>query len=137
MNEVEKRRKIMGQKRKVENKGQRTTQQQHTGEQENKQTAAPSRQGGSNVESKIEELQSEWTLERIKEVAGAAVVLIGVFLTVKKRNKLEEAAKKVANVLGVESLQDWTPPEGLLSMLGIRKQEDVDAEVQKLQARLA
>lgn len=96
-----------------------------------------SRQGGSNIEKKIEELESEWTVERIKEVAGAAFVLLGVFLAVKNRRKLEEFGQKVASVLGVESLNDWTPPEGLLNMLGIRKQDEVDTELQKLQSRLA
>lgn len=129
----------MGQKRKNvhNNNPQNESRASQQGTREQDQRQAPAGQGGSKLEQKLEELQSEWTLERIKEVASAAVVIIGVFLSVKNRKKLEEAGQKVASILGVENLRDWTPPEGLLNMLGIRRQEEVDKEVEKLYSRLA
>lgn len=140
----------MGQKRKNNNNSNNTTNnntssqqnenrstQQQQGTREESQRQFPAGQGGAKLEAKLEELQSEWTVERIKEVAAAALVLVGVFITAKKRRKIEEAGEKIASVLGVKSLRDWTPPEGLLGMLGIRKQEDVDKEVEKLYTRLA
>lgn len=129
---------IMGQKAK---KTGREEQNTHGSSRETQGSAAPAKQGGNNVpaniQSKLDELESEWSLEKIKKVAAAGFVLLGVFLTVKNRKKVEDFGTTVASMLGIESLEDFVPPKGLLDKFGIRLQEDIDKDISKLRARLA
>lgn len=99
---------------------------------------AQNNQGGSsnvNLEKKLEQLEGEWSYEKILKVAAAGFVIASVFLSVKHKKKIEEFSQSVASMLGVESLDEFNPPPMLLEKFGLRRQQDIDKEVEKLLSR--
>lgn len=98
---------------------------------------APSQQASTGKEKELEELESEWSYEKIAKVAAAGFVILGVFLSVKNRKKIEEFGKSVAQMLGVESLDQWAPPPVLLEKFGIRTQKEIDEDIQALEEGMA
>lgn len=88
---------------------------------------------GTANEEQLEELESEWSYEKIAKVAAAGFVILGVFLSAKNRKKMTEFADSIAAMLGVESLEQWSPPPVLLEKFGIRTQKEIDEDIQALQ----
>lgn len=99
--------------------------------------SAPSKQGNQDIEKELEELESEWSYDKIAKVAAAGFVILGVFLSRKNRRKIEEFGRSVAQMLGVESLEQWTPPPMLLEKFGLRTQQEIEEDIQALQEQQA
>lgn len=91
----------------------------------------------NKLRSKLEELESAWSLEKIMKLAIAGFTLLSIFLNNKSRRKLEEFADSIASILGVESLQDWTPPDNILKKLGIRHEKAISEEIEYLKTQLS
>lgn len=87
-----------------------------------------------NAEQRLQELQSEWSFEKIMTVATAGFLLVGAFMGAKKKNKLNELGASLSELLGVDSLREWEPPKGVMKKLGIRRQDEIDAEISRLSA---
>jgi hypothetical protein len=126
--------------------GQRTKRAAENEQNENRPAArgeraqnksVPSKQGSENIEQELEKLESEWSYEKVAKVAAAAFVILGVFLSPKKRRKMEEFGDSMAEMLGVESLEQWTPPPVILEKIGLRRQEEIDEEIKELQEQVA
>ena len=120
----------------------RKNEARNTSGSREQQKPAHSNEGGNSannnkLEQKLEQLENEWSYEKIVKVASAGFVLLSVFLSVKYRKKLEEFGDSVASMLGVESLDEFTPPAPLLEKFGIRRQNEIDKEAEKLLSRLA
>lgn len=77
------------------------------------------------VEDKVEQLQNEWSYERIIKVGAAVVTILGVILNKNAYRKIEEFGESVAAILGVESIQDWEPPKELLKRLGLKTEAEL------------
>lgn len=88
------------------------------------------------IRQKIEQLEHEWPIERILEVAGAAFLIANIFMNKNMRIKVQEMGDSLAELLGVENLSEWTPPAGLLKKLGISSQADIEEQLKKLKAHL-
>jgi hypothetical protein len=88
------------------------------------------------IRAKIQELESQWPVERILEVTAAAFVLLNVFLNKNMRSKVQEMGDSLAELLGVEHISEWTPPKGLLDKLGITSQADLEDQIKKLKSQL-
>jgi len=78
--------------------------------------------------ARIEELESEWDIERVLETQGAAVALGGLALglTVNRRWLLLTAG--VMGFLLLHGTQGWCPPLPLLRRAGVRTRSEIDRE---------
>jgi hypothetical protein len=81
------------------------------------------------IDERIQQLQSEWDIERTLEANAASLSLVGIALgaTVDRRFLLLPAA--IAAFLLQHALQGWCPPLPVLRRLGIRTAREIHDEI--------
>jgi hypothetical protein len=81
------------------------------------------------IGQRIEELQNEWTTDRVFLTAGGAMALSSAILTTATNNRRFAVMSAVAgSFLLMYSIAGWAPPLALLRRLGIRTSSEVDDE---------
>jgi hypothetical protein len=86
------------------------------------------------IDDRLHELEREWDIERVIETQASGAVLTGVLLgaTVDRRFLILPAV--VGAFLLQHALQGWCPPVPILRRLGVRTQNEIDAEKYALKA---
>lgn len=92
------------------------------------------RKDAGTIESRIQELETEWDIERAIEANASSLALAGLALGafVNRRWLLLPAA--VAGFLLQHALQGWCPPVPVLRRLGFRTRQEIDREKSALKA---
>ncbi|HPD45997.1 MAG TPA: hypothetical protein P5279_05600 [Anaerohalosphaeraceae bacterium] len=85
------------------------------------------------IDGRLEELDSEWDIERVLEAHAAGVSLLGVLLASRNRKWLI-LPLAVAGFLMQHALQGWCPPVPLFRKLGIRTTMEINTERYALKA---
>src|SRR5688572_6385257 len=93
--------------------------------------------GSGVMETRLQQLDSEWDVERSLQLASGLNVLIGLILglTVNKKWFLLSAVS--AAFLVQHTLQGWCPPLPVLRYFGVRTKEEIDLEREALEEKLA
>jgi hypothetical protein len=100
---------------------------------QNPTTTSRTHNGSSKMSGKtIEDLESEWDIEKIVEISAAVVTIASVLLAGNKSKQVNKLGETVASLLGVDSLKNWRPPTPFLRGLGFRTREEIDREIKSL-----
>lgn len=83
---------------------------------------------------RIEELESEWDIERILEVNASALAFTGVLLGIFSSKKWLLLSGAVCGFLFQHAIQGWCPPVPALRKMGVRTQKEIDREKFALEA---
>lgn len=85
-------------------------------------------QDKTRIETRINELEKEWDIERILELNASLFALSGIILaaTVSKKWLLFPAV--ITAFLAQHAIQGWCPPIPLLRRLGVRTQKEIETE---------
>lgn len=87
-----------------------------------------SKQDNATIRKRIEELDSEWDVERVLETNAALIALSGVILGVTVNKKWLILPGIVTAFLAQHAVQGWCPPLPLFRKLGIRTQREIEDE---------
>ena len=79
------------------------------------------------VDSRLEELDQEWDIERVLEANAAGVSLFGVLMA-RHRRKWLLLPFGVAAFLLQHAIQGWCPPVEIFRRLGIRTTKEINDE---------
>ena len=92
--------------------------------------------GKSNYEisNRIEELDTEWDVERYLEANAATLSFLGALLGFKRSQKWFILPMVVAIFLLQHALQGWCPPLSVLRRLKIRTRKEIELEKYSLKA---
>jgi hypothetical protein len=87
-----------------------------------------SEQGEAAIQSRIEELDKKWDIERTLELNAGLLALAGAVLatTINKRWAILPAV--VSTFLVQHAVQGWCPPLPLFRMMGIKSRPELDRE---------
>ncbi len=115
---------------------------EHTPEQVNKQIrektvggiACFANSGELGITRRLNNLDSEWDVERVLETNAAAVSLAGIVLAATVSRKWLILPAVVGAFLLQHALQGWCPPLPVLRRLGFRTRSEIDAEKYALKA---
>ncbi len=88
------------------------------------------------IEHRLEELNHEWDIERWLEMNASALALLGVSLGVTVNKKWFLLPAVVLPFLFQHAVQGWCPPIPVMRRLGIRTQQEIDAEKYALRSLL-
>lgn len=88
------------------------------------------------IGQRIEELDREWTSERVLEANAASLILVGSVMALRRRSWLL-LPMVVGGFLLQHALQGWCPPLAIIRRLGFRTEHEVDAERAALLRMLA
>lgn len=88
------------------------------------------------AERRLEELNYEWDIERWLEMNASALALLGVSLGVTTNRKWFWLPAVVLPFLFQHAIQGWCPPVPVLRRLGVRTQQEIDAEKYALRSLL-
>lgn len=93
--------------------------------------------GSGVMESRLQQLDVEWDVERSLQLASGLNVLIGLTLglTINKKWFLLSAVS--AAFLVQHTVQGWCPPLPVLRYFGVRTKEEIDLEREALEEKLA
>ena len=80
------------------------------------------------ISARIEELDKEWDIERWLECNASALAFTGVALSVARGKRWLLLPAVVLPMLFYHAVQGWCPPIPLLRRLGVRTQQEIDAE---------
>jgi hypothetical protein len=80
------------------------------------------------ISARIEELDKEWDIERWLECNASALAFGGVALSLVRGRKWLLLPAFVLPMLFYHAVQGWCPPVPLLRRLGVRTQQEIDAE---------
>lgn len=81
------------------------------------------------VGERLQELEQEWSTDRVVQTMAGAVGLTGAILTVATNNKRFAVMSAVAgSFLLMYSIMGWVPPLPLLRRLGVRTTSEIDDE---------
>jgi len=80
------------------------------------------------ISARIEELDKEWDIERWLECNASALAFTGIVLSVARGRKWLLLPAFVLPLLFYHAVQGWCPPVPLLRRLGVRTQQEIDAE---------
>ncbi len=119
-----------------------TRVEQHTDEAVNewiqRQTshriALVGRQGESDINRRLEELDQEWDMERTLEANAATLALVGLGLGAFVNRRFFILPAVVAGFLLQHAVQGWCPPVPVFRRLGIRTAREIDIERYGLKA---
>jgi len=87
------------------------------------------------IETRLNEIETEWDIERALQANAAAVSLTGVLLGMTGRKSWFVLPGVVAGFLMQHAVQGWCPPAALLRRMGFRTQREIDNERAILKAR--
>ncbi len=88
------------------------------------------------IEQRLEELNHEWDIERWLETNASALALLGVSLGLTVNKKWFLLPAVVLPFLLQHAVQGWCPPVPLLRRIGVRTQQEIDAEKYALRSLL-
>jgi len=77
------------------------------------------------LDARIQELESQWNLERTLEANGAALALIGLALGISADRRFFALTLLASGCLLQHALTGWTPPLPMLRRLGIRSSTEI------------
>ncbi len=86
------------------------------------------------IDRRLEELETEWDIERTLEANASALILLTLALGITVNRKELVVPAVVAGFLLQHALQGWCPPVPALRRLGVRPQREIDAERHALMA---
>ncbi|RJQ87513.1 MAG: DUF2892 domain-containing protein [Desulfobacteraceae bacterium] len=84
--------------------------------------------GADAIEHRLQELETEWDIERTLQANAAAASLLGLFLGKTVSPKFYWLSAAVAGFLLQHALQGWCPPLPVFRRMGIRTTEEIEAE---------
>jgi hypothetical protein len=90
--------------------------------------------GGTATARRLEELDSEWDIERAIEANAATASLFGVALGVTVNRRWLALPAVVGAFLLLHAVQGWCPPLPMLGRLGFRTASEIDQERYALKA---
>ncbi len=90
--------------------------------------------GGLAIQSRIEELDREWDVERAIEVTASTFVLTGLGLSVTVNRRWLVLPAVVAGFLLQHAVQGWCPPLPIVRALGFRTSREIESERNALKA---
>ena len=82
----------------------------------------------AEISARIEELDKEWDIERVLECNASALAFSGIVLSIARGKKWLLLPAFVLPMLFFHAVQGWCPPIPLLRRLGVRTQQEIDAE---------
>ena len=82
----------------------------------------------AEISQRIEELDSEWDIERVLETNMSAVALSGIALSVFHNRKWIILPAIVLGFFAQHAIQGWCPPLPLFRKLGYRTRKEIDKE---------
>jgi hypothetical protein len=91
-------------------------------------------EGAAAIDTRIEELDREWDIERTLELNAAAFALTGTLLAALVNKRWLFLPALVAGFLGQHAVQGWCPPVELLRRAGVRTRQEIDREKYALKA---
>jgi hypothetical protein len=93
-------------------------------------------QGPQAIRARLEELDSEWDMERILQVNASTLALSGLALGVTRNRKWLLVPTVVFSFFLQHAVQGWCPPVPVLRRLGVRTRQEIDRETHALLAGL-
>lgn len=81
-----------------------------------------------HIDDRLEELDSEWDIERMLEANASALVLAGIFLGGLGKRRYFLLSMLVSGFLLQHALQGWCPPLPLFRRFGVRTQHEIELE---------
>jgi hypothetical protein len=84
------------------------------------------------ITRRLNELEDEWSLERVNQATGAGLVLFGVVMSLIRRRWWIIVPVALAGFLLQHTLRGWSPPLSLLRRLHLRTLREIDEERQAL-----
>lgn len=88
------------------------------------------------IQQRIDELDSEWDIERVLEVNASTLALTGLVLGSLVNRKWLYLTGGVLTFLLQHGLQGWCPPLPILRRAGIRTRGEIDSEKYAFKALL-
>lgn len=85
------------------------------------------------IESRLDELDREWDMERMLETNASSIAVLGLALSFLDR-RLLVVPFLVAGFLLQHALHGWCPPVSLFRRLGVRTRTEIEAERYALKA---
>jgi hypothetical protein len=83
----------------------------------------------NELNTRIQELEAEWNLERTLEANGAALALIGLALGISGDRRFFALTLLASGCLLQHALSGWSPPLPMLRRLGIRSSAEIQQEI--------
>jgi hypothetical protein len=87
------------------------------------------------IDSRLEEIEREWDVERVLEANAATAVLIGLSLGATVNRKFFAFPAVVAGFLLLHAVRGWCPPVPVLRRMGVRTAREIEEERITLKAR--
>jgi hypothetical protein len=81
------------------------------------------------LDARIHELETQWTLERALEAHGATLALIGLALGLTADRRFFALTFIASGSLLQHALSGWSPPLPMLRRLGIRSSAEIQQEI--------
>lgn len=91
-------------------------------------------QGSAAIESRINELDKKWDIERTLELNAGLIGLAGAILALTVNKKWAILPAVVTTFLVQHAIQGWCPPLPLFRMMGIKSRPELDREKYALKA---
>ncbi len=82
----------------------------------------------AEITQRIDELDSEWDMERLLETNASAIAFAGLALAVTHSKKWLIVPGIVLPFLFQHAVQGWCPPVPLFRRLGVRTRKEIDRE---------
>jgi hypothetical protein len=89
---------------------------------------ALAQQGAWAIDRRLEELDSEWDIERCLETGAASLSLVGAALALTVNRKWLWLPAGVAAFLLQHAIQGWCPPLPVLRRMGVRTTDEINQE---------
>jgi len=86
------------------------------------------------IARRIQELESEWDIERVLETMASSFSLTGLFLGATRNRLWFLLPTTVLSFLLLHAVEGWCPPVPILRRLGIRTREEIERERYALKA---
>lgn len=86
------------------------------------------KQGGAEINRRLDELDREWDIERTLEANAASISLVGLGLGAFVDRRFFLLPAVVAGFLLQHAVQGWCPPIPVFRRLGVRTAREIDVE---------
>jgi hypothetical protein len=86
------------------------------------------------IDERLKELDREWDIERVLQTQASMLVLASVVLGTTVSRKWYMLSAVVGGFLLQHVIQGWCPPVPILRRLGVRTQQEIEAERYALKA---
>lgn len=90
--------------------------------------------GATAIQRRLDELDSEWDIERVLEANAASAVLLGSALGATVHRRFFALPVVVGAFLLQHAVQGWCPPLAVFRRLGVRTAAEIDHERYALKA---